>query len=101
MIDHGNGEFSAMGHLKQGSILVKPGDRVRQGQVIAQMGRSGMGSGLIHVHYQLQDRSDLFNSEALPFRFDNVRAAGATAFQSQRISPGMVFETSSQRKTKK
>lgn len=101
VIDHGNGEFSAMGHLKQGSILVKPGDHVKKGQVIAQMGRSGMGSGLIHVHYQLQNRPDLFDSEALPFRFDAVRPVGALAFQSQRISPGMVFDTPVQTKTNK
>jgi murein DD-endopeptidase MepM/ murein hydrolase activator NlpD len=90
-----------MGHLKQGSILVKPGDRVTKGQVIAQMGRSGMGSGLIHVHYQLQDRADLFNSEPLPFRFDAVRPIGAPAFQSERISPGMIFETPPAAKAKK
>jgi len=101
VIDHGNGEFSAMGHLKQGSILVKPGDHVRKGQVIAQMGRSGMGSGLIHVHYQLQDGPDLFDSEALPFRFDAVRPIGALVFQSQRISPGMVFDTPVQTKMNK
>jgi len=98
VIDHGNGEFSAMGHLKQGSITVKPGDHVKKGQVIAQMGRSGMGSGLIHVHYQLQDGPDLFTSEAMPFRFDDVRPVGASAFQSQRIEPGMVFDTPAQTK---
>jgi hypothetical protein len=101
VIDHGNGEFSAMAHFKQGSILVKPGDHVKKGQVIAQMGRSGMGSGLIHVHYQLQDAPDLFNSEALPFRFDAVRAIGDSAFRSQRISPGMIFDTPSAAKAKK
>jgi hypothetical protein len=93
VIDHGNGEFSAMGHLKQGSILVKPGDRVKKGQVIAQMGRSGMGSGLIHVHYQLQRGPDLFDSEAVPFHFDAVRPAGSSTVQGQRISAGMIFET--------
>ncbi len=99
VIDHGNGEFSAMGHLKQGSILVKPGDHVKKGQVVAQMGRSGMGSGLIHVHYQLQNGPDLFNSEGLPFRYDDVRPIGASTFQSQRISPGMVFDTPAETKT--
>jgi hypothetical protein len=101
VIDHGDGEFSAMGHLKQSSVLVRPGDHVKRGQVIAQMGRSGMGSGLIHVHYQLQDRPDLFNSEALPFHFDAVRPMGAPTFHSERIAPGMVFETPSAAKGKK
>lgn len=93
IIDHGNGEFSAMAHFKKGSVTVKPGDHVVQGQTIAKMGRSGMGSGLIHVHFQLQDGADLFNSEALPFRFEAIRPVGTSAFRSKRISPGMIFDT--------
>lgn len=101
VIDHGNGEFSAMAHFQQGSLTVQTGDHVVKGQVIAKMGRSGMGSGLIHVHYQLQDGPDLFTSEALPFRFGAVRAIGATSFQSQRISAGMIFDTPPQAVIKK
>ena len=93
VIDHGNGEFSAMAHFQQGSIIVKAGDRVTRGQVIAKMGRSGMGSGLIHVHYQLQDSPELFDGEALPFRFEAVRLSGESSFKRARISSGAVFDS--------
>jgi hypothetical protein len=32
VIDHGNGEFSHLGHLKPGSAKVAVGDKVRAGQ---------------------------------------------------------------------
>jgi len=41
VIDHGNGWEGQYCHLKQGSLTVKPGDRVSQGQVIGQVGVSG------------------------------------------------------------
>ncbi|MGH8237369.1 MAG: peptidoglycan DD-metalloendopeptidase family protein, partial [Steroidobacteraceae bacterium] len=41
VIDHGNGEFSHLGHLKPGSVQVAAGDKVRAGQPIAQVGTSG------------------------------------------------------------
>ena len=93
VIDHGNGEYSAMGHLKKGSLLVKVGDRVKPGQVIAQMGRSGMGSGLIHLHYQLQNSPDMFQSEALPIKFSGFRQVGSAVTQIGRIDPGWLVIT--------
>jgi len=37
-IDHGNGEFSLLLHMKPGSVTVKKGDRVSQGQEIGAIG---------------------------------------------------------------
>src|SRR5579872_1037681 len=93
VIDHGDGEFSAMGHLKRGSVVVKPGDHVKQGQIIGHMGRSGMGSGLVHVHYQLQTSSDLFQSEGLPAQFEGFRQVGSKVSQTGRINPGWLVIT--------
>ncbi len=39
-------------HLKKGSILVRPGDFVRQGQRIAQVGSAGASSGP-HLHFEV------------------------------------------------
>jgi hypothetical protein len=71
MIDHQNGEFSLLLHLKKGSVGVKPGDHVRQGQPIARMGISG-DSDYVHLHYQLQNALEI-NNESLPSYFSNFR----------------------------
>jgi murein DD-endopeptidase MepM/ murein hydrolase activator NlpD len=70
VIDHGNGEFSQLGHLKNGSVTVRTGDRVRQGQVIAQAGASGT-SLFPHLHYQLVTRPGV-DGEGLPPRFSKL-----------------------------
>lgn len=67
VIDHGNGEFSVYGHLKQHSVRVKPGQRVRQGQAVAQIGASGSAM-FPHLHYELQDGPDTA-AEGLPSYF--------------------------------
>lgn len=81
VIDHGNGEFSMLGHMQKGSVRVKPGEVVKQGQVLGLIGNSGDTSGP-HIHYQLQSGSDWERSDALPFSFSNVSG----------ISRGSYFE---------
>ncbi|HET9429122.1 MAG TPA: M23 family metallopeptidase [Allosphingosinicella sp.] len=70
VIDHGNGEFSQLGHLKQGSVRIRVGDRVRQGQPIAQAGASGT-SLFPHLHYQLTNAPGI-HAEGLPPRFSEL-----------------------------
>jgi murein DD-endopeptidase MepM/ murein hydrolase activator NlpD len=67
VIDHGNGEFSLLGHVRQGSVTVKVGDRVTQGQAVAQIGSSG-SSYFPHLHYELRTGSTLM-VEGLPSYF--------------------------------
>ena len=75
MLDHGNGEFSLLAHMKQGTVTVKPGDRVKQGQKLGEMGCSG-DSMFPHLHYQLQ--RDDYLGEGLPSYFrDYQRFTGA------------------------
>ncbi|HYM81279.1 MAG TPA: M23 family metallopeptidase [Candidatus Limnocylindria bacterium] len=71
LIDHGAGEFSILGHLQRGSVRVKTGDRVRQGQVLGRLGNSGHSQGP-HLHYHLMADSVLFRSDGLPSRFENT-----------------------------
>lgn len=73
VIDHGGGEFSMIAHMQKGSLRVKPGDRVVQGQVLGSLGNSGDSSGP-HLHYQLQNGPDWERADALPARFTNVSA---------------------------
>jgi len=80
VIDHGNGEFSMIAHMRKGSVKVTTGDHVVQGQTIGLLGNSGDTSGP-HVHYQLQSGPDWEKSDGLPVRFSNV----------QRLTPGSYF----------
>lgn len=75
IIDHGNGEFSFMAHLKKGSIIAKKGDLILKGQEIGRCGNSG-NSSEPHLHYHLQNDSIWFGGEGLPSQFRNYIANG-------------------------
>lgn len=59
-------------HLKPGSIVVKPGDRVTKGQMLARVGNSGNTSEP-HLHIHLQDTSEDHLGEGIPLYFHNYR----------------------------
>lgn len=71
IIDHGNGEFSFLCHLRPGSLKVKPGDKVSAGQRIAECGNSGNTSEP-HLHYHLQNSGKFGDGDGLPAQFRNV-----------------------------
>ncbi len=52
-IDHGNGLIGTYGHLKNSSIIVQPGMKVRKNQNIAQVGSSGWSTGA-HLDLRLK-----------------------------------------------
>ncbi len=72
VIKHAAGEHSVYVHLKQGSVSVKPGDQVEQGQIIGQVGISGDGFQP-HLHFQVNDGPKPQFSRGLPVHFANVR----------------------------
>jgi len=73
-IQHPNGEFSTIAHLKNGSVKVKVGDTVTAGQLIGTCGNSG-NSTEPHIHFQASVQSDAFNGSTIPITFhDNGRA---------------------------
>jgi Peptidase family M23 len=72
VIDHGDGEFSYFAHMKPGSVRVRKGDRVRQGQQIGEMGFTG-DAFIPHLHYMLIDNPDILKAESLPSYFRNFR----------------------------
>jgi murein DD-endopeptidase MepM/ murein hydrolase activator NlpD len=72
LLDHGNGEYSSLGHMQRGTVRVKTGDHVKQVNLLGQIGSSG-GSPFPHLHYQLQMPSGLdFRADGLPARFENI-----------------------------
>lgn len=68
LIDHGNGEFSLLLHMKQGSVRVKSGQRVRAGDRIGQVGFSG-DAIFPHLHYALMNGPKAGAAEGLPAYF--------------------------------
>jgi hypothetical protein len=86
VIDHGNGEFSHLGHLKPGSVKVAMGDKVRAGQSLAQVGTSG-SSLFPHLHYELASSAGV-EGEGLPSQFVNFdRVLGSTRMRADGTSP--------------
>ncbi len=74
VIDHLNGEYSWFGHLKNGSVKVKPGQMVKQGEVIGQIGASG-DSLFPHLHYELRTGPGMKGVGGLPSYFSGFRRA--------------------------
>lgn len=67
----GGRKYAAYGHLIPGSVAVRKGQRVRVGQVLGLLGNSG-NSDAPHLHFQIMDTSDFFNTTSLPFVFDRM-----------------------------
>ena len=76
VIDHGNGEFSVLGHLQRDSLRVQVGDRVRAGDPIARCGNSG-ASTEPHLQYHLQNGPEIGAGEGLPAQFLGYVADGS------------------------
>jgi len=53
VINHGNGYSTLYAHMVTGSIVVQPGQVVRQGQKIGTMGSTGRSTGT-HLHFEIK-----------------------------------------------
>ena len=84
VIDHGNGEFSLFAHMKEGSVRVQTGQRVRSGEVIGAMGMSG-DAFLVHLHYQLQSGPRW--EEGLPAYFTHVQVKTGEGWSPRYTGP--------------
>lgn len=88
-IRHNNGYYTVYGHNQR--LLVRVGDRVQQGQIIAEMGNTGFSSQP-HVHFEVRrdDRDRLDPASVLPpligGRIPTSPVATATA-QPNNIQP--------------
>jgi hypothetical protein len=73
-IDHGNGEFSILAHLRRGSVRVAAGQRIEAGDTVGECGNNGE-STLPHLHYQLQ-LGAVPGSRPVPAPFSDYLAEG-------------------------
>ncbi len=62
---HDDGTFGVYAHLKRNSALVRPGQRVQVGQIIAQSGNSGYSTGP-HLHFAVLRNAGL-KWQSVPF----------------------------------
>lgn len=53
IIDHGNGYRTLYAHMLNNSIVVRPGERVGQGQKLGVMGSTGRSTGT-HLHFEIK-----------------------------------------------
>jgi murein DD-endopeptidase MepM/ murein hydrolase activator NlpD len=71
VIQHREDEVSVLAPFKQGSIVVKVGDKVKRGQLLGQCGNSG-NSSEPHVHYHLQNSPVLQDGLGIKCVFQKV-----------------------------
>lgn len=71
VLDFEDGTEALYLHLKAGTILVNPGDRVVRGQALGQVGSSGWICG-VHLHFQVQRTCSSWFCPAIQSGFDMI-----------------------------
>lgn len=75
-LDLGDGRFAFYEHLRPGSLKVKPGQRVKRGEVIAALGFTGDSTGP-HLHFHVADAKSPLGAEGVPFVFERFEVLGS------------------------
>jgi hypothetical protein len=91
VLDLGNGKYACYAHMVNGSVRVKKGDTVKEGQVIGLVGNSG-NSDIPHLHFQVvTDKPSFLGAEGYPHvyrSFDVTGVVNATLGSERMDSPG-------------
>jgi len=91
IIDIGNKKYACYAHMVNGSVRVKAGDVVKEGQVIGLMGNSG-NSDLPHLHFQVvTDTPSFLGAEGYPHvyrSFDSLGMVNFTRVGERQAVPG-------------
>ncbi|WP_269462755.1 M23 family metallopeptidase [Mycobacterium basiliense] len=94
VMDLGGGVYAMYAHLIKGSLLVKPGDKVTRGQLIARLGNTG-NSNAPHLHFQLMNGPSLLEADAVPYVLDNFSYQGqvsaASVWEADNYLSGSFF----------
>ena len=75
VLEHGDGLYSPMAHLRRGSVCVPESQHLRAGERLVECGHSGHSSEP-HLHFQLQDRRSFYTA-GLPMWLEGTRAAAS------------------------
>jgi murein DD-endopeptidase MepM/ murein hydrolase activator NlpD len=91
IIDLGNRKYACYAHMENGSVRVKAGETVQEGEVIGLMGNSG-NSDIPHLHFQVvTDTPSFLGAEGYPHvyrSFDVMGAVNDTLGQERMSAPG-------------
>jgi hypothetical protein len=79
-LDLGDGRYVHYEHLKPGSVRVQAGDRVRDGDVVAQLGNTGNTSGP-HLHMHVSNSAASLGGEGIPWELRELRLLGSLALE--------------------
>lgn len=80
ILDLGNSNYALYAHLQPGSIKVKEGDQVHNGQVLGLLGNSGNSTGP-HLHFHICDGPSALECQGIPyvieeFNHQEIKAEG-------------------------
>jgi D-alanyl-D-alanine carboxypeptidase len=91
IIDIGNRKYACYAHMIPGSIRVKKGDVVKEGQVLGRVGNSG-NSDLPHLHFQVvTDTPSFLGAEGYPHEyrsFDVIGQTNMSLIEERQSRPG-------------
>ena len=75
IMDIGGGLYAMYAHLIPGSMTVKPGDTVKEGQVIGKLGNTG-NANAAHLHFQIMNDPVQFRADGMPYEIDSFTYKG-------------------------
>lgn len=84
MIQHADGTLGEYLHLQQNGVLVKVGDEVQAGDLVARSGNTGCSTGP-HLHFHVRQPLDGSTWRSLPVRFQT------TATQTEVLTKGVSY----------
>jgi murein DD-endopeptidase MepM/ murein hydrolase activator NlpD len=89
IIQTANNEYLFFAHFKQNSIVVKQGQKVKQGQLLGLCGNSG-NSSEPHLHFHIQNTEDMNVATGIKCYFDKINVDGElkndySPIQNQKI----------------
>jgi hypothetical protein len=88
VLDLGDGVFAFYAHLQKGSVRVKPGDRVKRGQLLGKLGNTGNTSAP-HLHFHLMESPSVLGSNGIPYVIDSFAIAGQVPLADFEAATGM------------
>ncbi len=88
VVDHGEGWSTQYCHLKQGSIIVAPGQRIQAGAVLGQIGLSGE-TEVPHLHLTVRHTGTVID----PFAYDQPvgTCSGGQSLWAGRMPEGLQY----------